>query len=157
MLAFSTHLGATHQRMIKTTRSLILLFALTVQACISASLAADDHMDIEYAETQPLATESMLLDVTRIGNRLVAVGERGHVVISDDGKNWKQAEHVPTRATLTSVVEMGGRLWAGGHDAVPPVLLDADELGKELVHRHGPENQEVSQYKKDQREDQNCE
>ena len=75
-------------------------------------------MDVEYAEHMPLATESMLLDITRAGNTLVAVGERGHVVLSTDGESWQQVEVVPTRSTLTSVFSVGDRLWAGGHDAV---------------------------------------
>ena len=75
-------------------------------------------MDVKYAEHMPLATESMLLDITRAGNTLVAVGERGHIVISTDGESWQQVEVVPTRSTLTSVFSVGNRLWAGGHDAV---------------------------------------
>jgi photosystem II stability/assembly factor-like uncharacterized protein len=82
------------------------------------NLMAETGLDVEYAEHMPLATESVLLDITRAGNRLVAVGERGHVIISTDGENWQQAEVVPTRSTLTSVFSVGDRLWAGGHDAV---------------------------------------
>ena len=37
---------------------------------------------------------------------------------SVDGGAWTQAEHVPTRSTLTTVFSSGNRLWAGGHDAV---------------------------------------
>jgi len=79
---------------------------------------AEKGIDVEYAQHMPLATESVLLDITRVGNTIVAVGERGHIVISKDGENWQQAEVVPTRSTLTSVFSLGGRLWAGGHDAV---------------------------------------
>ncbi len=75
-------------------------------------------LDVDYAEHLPLVAESMLLDITRAGDRLVAVGERGHVILSGDGENWTQAEVVPTRATLTTVTAFGERLWAGGHDAV---------------------------------------
>jgi photosystem II stability/assembly factor-like uncharacterized protein len=94
--------------------------ALAVALLGGASLPApaDSQLDIDYAEIQPLAAESVLLDVTRIGARLVAVGERGHVVWSDDGEQWQQAENVPTRATLTTVFAHGERLWAAGHDAV---------------------------------------
>ena len=81
-------------------------------------------MDVEYAEHMPLATDSVLLDITRVGNTLVAVGERGHVVISTDGENWQPAEVVPTRSTLTTVFSLGDRLWAGGHDAV--ILTSGD-------------------------------
>lgn len=65
----------------------------------------------------PLASRDLLLDVTRAGSRLVAVGARGHVLLSDDGRNWQQAA-VPVRSTLTAVsfadAEHG---WAVGHDA----------------------------------------
>lgn len=86
---------------------------------------ADNHLDVEYAEQMPLAKESMLLDITRAGETFVAVGERGHVVTSMDGESWVQAEHVPTRSTLTSVFSVGDRLWAGGHDAV--IITSADK------------------------------
>jgi photosystem II stability/assembly factor-like uncharacterized protein len=97
----------------------VLLTGLLVQIVF-----ADHHVDVEYAERMPLATESLLLDVTRSGNNLVAVGERGHIVVSTDGKTWVQAEHVPTRSTLTTVFSIGNRVWAGGHDAV--ILTSGD-------------------------------
>ena len=50
-----------------------------------------------------LAEKSLLLDVVSVEGLVVAVGERGHVLRSEDsGKSWHQAE-VPTRATLTGV------------------------------------------------------
>jgi len=85
---------------------------------------ADDSMDIEYAEKLPLATKSMLLDITRAGDTFVAVGERGHVTLSADGTTWTQADVVPTRSTLTTVFSVGERVWAGGHDAV--ILTSGD-------------------------------
>lgn len=97
----------------------VLITTLAVQ-----TVSAHDHVDIEYAEQQPLATKSMLLDIARAGDKFVAVGERGHVVISADGDTWVQAEHVPTRSTLTTVFSLGKRLWAGGHDAV--ILTSGD-------------------------------
>ena len=49
------------------------------------------------------APYSMLLDVVEAGNRLVAVGDRGHVIYSDDdGRSWTQA-NVPVTTALTSV------------------------------------------------------
>lgn len=97
------------------------LFAFLCAAFLASPYALANgasDLDVEYAEHQPLAGESMLLDITRAGDTLIAVGERGHVLISTDRKNWKQAEVVPTRSTLTTVTSVGGRLWAGGHDAV---------------------------------------
>lgn len=74
--------------------------------------------DIEYAERLPLADRSLLLDVVAHQGRFVAVGERGHVLLSADGVDWTQAEVVPTRATLTTVESVDGRLWAAGHQGV---------------------------------------
>lgn len=79
---------------------------------------SDETLDVEYAEHKRLVADSILLDVVDAGDRLVAVGERGHVLFSLDGDTWKQAEVVPTRSTLTVVTARDGRLWAGGHDAV---------------------------------------
>ena len=71
------------------------------------------------------ASRSLLLDITHAGKRLVAVGDRGHIVYSDDqGKTWTQAK-VPTRQLLTAVYfvdETHG--WAVGHDA--QILASSD-------------------------------
>jgi len=61
-------------------------------------------------------TRMQLVDITTAGERLVAVGERGLIVLSDDaGENWRQAV-VPISATLAAVSfpipELG---WAVGH------------------------------------------
>jgi photosystem II stability/assembly factor-like uncharacterized protein len=63
--------------------------------------------------------------VTRAGDRLVAVGQRGHVVYSTDGgASWKQAS-VPVSSDLTAVFFVDDRQgWAVGHDGV--VLHTAD-------------------------------
>ena len=104
----------------------IILFGLFTGLMVHVS-NADTGLDIEYAERMPLAADSMLLDITRIGDTFVAVGERGHVVKSKDGETWEQADVVPTRSTLTSVVNWGTRLWAAGHDAV---ILTSGDSGK---------------------------
>jgi photosystem II stability/assembly factor-like uncharacterized protein len=63
--------------------------------------------------------ECIMIDVTQAGSRMVAVGERGIIIYSDDsGKTWKQAD-VPVSVSLTSVCfpspEKG---WAVGHGGV---------------------------------------
>ena len=87
-------------------------------ACLLwAPAQAQDADEPPSAERLPLAARSLLLDITRDAEgRLVAVGERGHVVHSGDGKEWTQAETVPTRSTLTTVTSRGPDFWAGGHD-----------------------------------------
>ncbi len=66
----------------------------------------------------PLASKSLLLDITSIDqSKLVAVGERGHILLSTDGINWQQAK-VPVQSTLTSVFFLNAKQgWAVGHDA----------------------------------------
>lgn len=80
---------------------------------------------VESSELAPLAARSLLLDVARAGSRLVVVGDRGHVLLSDDeGRTWRQVI-VPTRAMLTGVSFGDGRHgWAVGHDGV--ILATAD-------------------------------
>lgn len=71
------------------------------------------------------AAKALLLGVARAGTRVVAVGERGIIVWSDDGgSTWRQAA-VPVSVTLTAVHFATPRLgWAVGHDGV--VLHSAD-------------------------------
>lgn len=66
------------------------------------------------------AQQSPQLSVAAAGNRLVGVGVRGIVLLSDDGgKSWRQAKSVPVSVALTDVHfvnETEG--WAVGHSGV---------------------------------------
>ena len=79
------------------------------------------------AEPAPLAPKSLLLDIAQAGSRFVAVGERGHVLTSDNrGQTWTQAASVPTQEMLTAVCfsdEKHGV--AVGHDEITLVTSDA--------------------------------
>ena len=94
-------------------------WTLSVILAVGVVSAPVIHSEIEYALEAPLAPRSLLLDGCVADERIIAVGERGHIFLSDDhGKSWRQA-NVPTRATLTSVYFQNSRLgWAVGHDAV---------------------------------------
>lgn len=82
------------------------------------------------------ATESLLLGVTRAGKRIVAVGEYGNIVLSDDdGKTWRQAEHVPSTVTLTAVAFVDEKTgWAVGHDTL---ILHTTDGGENWVKQFG--------------------
>ncbi len=69
-----------------------------------------------------------MLDVVRTEARLVAVGERGLVLLSDDdGASWRQAS-VPVSVTLTSVAFPARSLgWAVGHSGVVLHTRDGGE------------------------------
>jgi photosystem II stability/assembly factor-like uncharacterized protein len=71
------------------------------------------------ARASALAARAPLHAVTSAGGRLVAVGERGHVLWSDDGgTTWEQAS-VPASADLTGVrFASPERGWAVGHGVV---------------------------------------
>lgn len=66
-----------------------------------------------------LATQRALLGLARAGNRMVAVGERGLILLSDDGgQSWRQAR-VPVSVTLTAVCfATPSQGWAIGHAGV---------------------------------------
>lgn len=79
------------------------------------------------SEMAYLASRSLLLGVCNTGKHLIAVGDRGNIVASNDGVNWAQVQ-APVRATLTAVEfadENNG--WAVGHDAV---ILHTKDGGK---------------------------
>lgn len=69
--------------------------------------------------TSVRAASSVMLAVTRAGQRLVAVGERGIVLLSDDnGATWRQAR-TPVSVSLTNVHFPLAKLgWAVGHSGV---------------------------------------
>ncbi len=79
------------------------------------------------AEAARLAPQSLLLDIAQAGGRFVAVGERGHVLTSDNhGQTWSQAAGVPSQEMLTAVCfsdEKHGV--AVGHDEIALVTSDA--------------------------------
>lgn len=102
------------------------------------------------AERLPKVDKSLLLDVlaldgTATSPGYVAVGERGHVLLSADGVAWTQAEHVPTRATLNSVAGNGDLLWAVGHDGV---ILHSSDAGqhwqRQRVAPYSPDDSDPS-------------
>jgi photosystem II stability/assembly factor-like uncharacterized protein len=84
------------------------------------------HSAADFSEPAPLASKSLLLDAARAGSRLVAVGDRGHILLSDDeGKTWRQVV-VPTRAMLTGVSFGDAQHGcAVGHDGVILTTKDA--------------------------------
>lgn len=72
----------------------------------------------ETSYIAPLATESLLLDIINTEQKLVVVGERGHILVSTDGgQNWVQ-KTVPTKTTLTGVFALDDSMWVVGHDSI---------------------------------------
>jgi len=64
----------------------------------------------------PRAASGLLLSVARAGSKFVAVGQRGGILLSDDGLTWKQVQ-TPADATLTRVRFVDdSHGWAVGYD-----------------------------------------
>lgn len=94
---------------------------LAACCCLTPALAAHATDALQQPAVQgPQALRAVLQDVTRAGNRLVAVGERGVVLLSDDnGQHWRQAMAVPVSVSLTAVQFVDARNgWAVGHAGV---------------------------------------
>lgn len=108
-------------------KRLLLLGALLLAGGVQAGEQADGFVDVLDlpAAYSNAPSRVPLLAVTRAGNRLVSVGQRGHILYSDDGgTHWRQAE-VPVSSDLTAVYfPTPNEGWAVGHDGV--VLHSAD-------------------------------
>lgn len=102
--------------------------------------AQDEAIGPEPAIMARLADKSLMLDVIRHNDDFVAVGSRGHVLLSDDGREWRQAKSVPVQATLTRITQFGRRLWAVGHDATIISSTDGGETW--FIQHFDPEAQE---------------
>jgi photosystem II stability/assembly factor-like uncharacterized protein len=136
----STQAPTRHQSPLAKALSLIgvcSILAFTAPLPLQAAEAAN-VLSIE----SPKAVTSLLLDVAHAGKRLVAVGDRGHILFSEDaGKNWVQAR-VPTRQLLTAVFFTDDKHgWAVGHDS--QILASDDgganwELQYENLEREAP-------------------
>lgn len=106
------------------TVGFVLLPAMPLAAQIKDSL---DDPAIQIKEPAKV----VLLSITKAGNRLVAVGERGVIITSDDaGKSWKQAA-VPSSDSLTVVKFVSPTVgWAAGHSGL---VLHTEDGGRSWI------------------------
>ncbi len=104
----------------------LTLFVLALFASPGIALSTDSQI-------MPLAEKSLLLDGQVIADKIVVVGERGHILISEDhGFSWQQ-QQVPTRATLTSVYFIDpANGWAAGHTGIILRTRDGGQRWQEV-------------------------
>jgi photosystem II stability/assembly factor-like uncharacterized protein len=110
----------------KTLAPLMLAMLLALWQTIAHASGYVDVLDLP-AKPSALAVRSALLDVANAGQRLIAVGQRGHILYSDDaGQQWQQA-NVPVSSDLNAVYfpspEQG---WVVGNDGV---ILHSSDAG----------------------------
>jgi photosystem II stability/assembly factor-like uncharacterized protein len=120
---------------------LALAAALAAVAGAAAAQPPAPQPPPRSAEHARLAAHTLLIALAPAGRRLVAVGDRGVIVLSDDlGASWTQAASVPVQALLTGVCFFDpAHGLAVGHDEVILATADAGESWK-LVH-YAPEAQ----------------
>ncbi|TDP43618.1 WD40/YVTN/BNR-like repeat-containing protein [Zavarzinia compransoris] len=108
-------------------RSMLLSAAAALALLTATGAAAEGFRDLldTPAEASPLAARTLFNGLAVAGGRVVAVGQRGHIMLSDNrGTTWRQAQ-VPVSTDLVAVHFPTPRQgWAVGHDGV--VLHSAD-------------------------------
>lgn len=113
--------------------ALALFFGLTAALLPASAPAQDDRAErvpgLQAARATHFASQAPMLGAALAGKRVVAVGDHGIVLLSDDrGKSFRQASAVPVSSTLTAVAfadEKHG--WAVGHWGV---ILHTDDGGE---------------------------
>lgn len=118
---------------LKNRRPMRLRFvalALCMTAFQVSVHATTEFPALERPALQVKAPErQVLLAAAKAGRRIVAIGERGLVVLSDDqGKRWRQAREVPVSVSLTALSFIDAqRGWAVGHGGVILHTIDGGE------------------------------
>ena len=111
----------------RMSRKFATACSLAMAGCLLVASAQASWLDPLETPSIPSkkVANSMLLDIARAGDRLVVVGERGHIAFSDDeGFTWNQAK-TPVSSTLTAVYFVNDNEgWAVGHDGA--VLHSSD-------------------------------
>lgn len=97
-----------------------LAIGVVALACVAGAFA-----QLNKTTAPAFQTRLLLLDAVSTGQRMVAVGERGFILLSDDGQQWRAAQTVGS-ATLTALAQRGAQLWAAGHDTT---ILKSTDFG----------------------------
>ncbi|HUR39673.1 MAG TPA: YCF48-related protein [Verrucomicrobiae bacterium] len=111
----------------KLKLALLLVFAAAPGLAQDEGSEAPDPAKGEKpqpAMTAPLAGKRTLVSVAQAGSRLLAVGDRGHILASADGKAWQQVQS-PVDVMLNRVRFRDDKTgFALGHDAAILVTRD---------------------------------
>lgn len=107
-----------------------MFMSLLAMPVIGAEFA--DPLD-QMASSSPLAASNLLNGLGRAGERIVAVGQRGHILVSGDaGKSWMQAK-VPVTSDLVAIYFVSAKKgWAVGHGGV---VLATNDGGESWIRR----------------------
>ncbi len=116
------------------------LLVLGLSAPVAFAQEEDETIQPRPSEMAPKSAQALLTAIASAGDRLVAVGSRGHVLVSaDGGAAWKQVP-VPVRGLLTEVRFVDDQTgWAVGHDAT---ILKTTDGGENWALQHFDASQE---------------
>lgn len=120
-------------------KKIICLAAICAALCsVTTATAQSSDIQPQAADIAVLAKHTLLTDIANVnGQQLVAVGERGHILVSQDGQNWLQSP-VPVQANLNSVYFVDKQHgWAVGHDA--SILATKDSGASWRLQHYAPE------------------
>jgi photosystem II stability/assembly factor-like uncharacterized protein len=123
----------------KFSLSLVPSLCLVASMMAPAFAAAADSVNLDpltrSAAQSNRAQRYLMNTVTLAGTRLVAAGERGVVLLSDDGaSSWRQAKLVPVSVTLNRLYFIDEKTgWAVGHGGIVMGTRDAGETWAVLL------------------------
>ncbi|MQQ99220.1 WD40/YVTN/BNR-like repeat-containing protein [Glaciimonas soli] len=113
---------------------------------VSANVGAVEQAPSDWPTNRPAQLQqqavstALLAATTTASGRVIAVGDHGVILLSDDGKKYRQAHSVPTRTMLTSVTFIDNKTgWAAGHDGVVLKTVDGGENWSLLRQQYGQE------------------
>jgi len=113
----------------------LLFFSMICATASFYGFAFNSPSESQQARLNTLAVKApdrLLMDILLLEeDRLIAVGERGHIILSDDnGVSWRQVQ-VPTEALLTRLFFVDEKTgWAVGHQQV---ILKTEDAGESWV------------------------
>lgn len=114
---------------IRHASGLVLASVLSVTTSISQAEIKAVGSPLTTPATQIAApSKAVFIDLARAADRLIAVGERGLIVLSDDnGQSWRQVP-VPVSVSLSAVFFVDAqRGWTVGHAGTVLATVDGGE------------------------------
>lgn len=115
------------------TASVLISCLATFNVAQASEAETTNDPRMKPAEAMPLAAQRILVGLTQANNDYLAVGMRGHILRSDDGKQWEQVAS-PVRSMLVTLdfpTQQVG--YIGGHDGA---ILKSTDGGEQWSLQH---------------------